>query len=201
MLRLFWLLVRALRALGTDLWGLPRKAAMALGAPGFGEPARPDRLWRTCLFVLPVALLAAMLVPKVTLVMSPSIDAWAVTANPGPIHKGDFVRFRLVHPIAGPRPVSVTKHALCMPGERLDRIEKPSLASGKDWDSYYFCDGELLGVSLPFAGNGMRLKHMEWSGIIPPGFVYVGSHHPRGFDSRYIGLVPITSLTRMERLL
>jgi type IV secretory pathway protease TraF len=31
--------------------------------------------------------------------------------------------------------------------------------------------------------------------------VYVGSTHPRGFDSRYFGLLPISSLTRMERLL
>lgn len=201
MLRLFWALVRALRSLWPRLRRLPRKAAVALGAEGLDEPARPDRLWQAMGFTLPIALGAALLLPQVTLVMSPSIDAWAVRVSPGPIHKGDYVRFTLQHPIAGPRPVSVTKHVLCVPGDRLDRIEKPSLSGAKEWDSYYFCNGALLGVSLPFAGNGMRLRHLEWSGTIPPGKVYVGSHHPRGFDSRYIGLLPISSLTRMERLL
>lgn len=42
---------------------------------------------------------------------------------------------------------------------------------------------------------------MKWSGIVPAGMIYVGSHHERGFDSRYIGLLPISRLTRMERIL
>jgi type IV secretory pathway protease TraF len=37
--------------------------------------------------------------------------------------------------------------------------------------------------------------------VIPRGMVYVGSHHPSGFDSRYYGPVPISRLRRMEKLL
>ena len=201
MLRLALALASALLGLWPRLRRLPGKASVALGAPGLGEPARPARLWTALAIILPMALLAAILLPKVSLVMTPSIDAFAVRQAPGPIAKGDYVMFTLRHPIAGPKPVKVTKHALCMPGDRLTRIEKPSIAAPKAWDSYYFCNGALLGVSLPYGIHGLKLDHMEWSGVIPAGMAYIGSHHPRGFDSRYFGLVPIATLTRMERLL
>jgi len=201
MLRLFWALANALLGLWPRLRDLPRKASVALGAPSPDLPARPERLCLALAIVLPIALLAALLVPQVTLVMSPSIEAWAVRKAPGPIARGDYVMFMLNHPIAGPNPVPVTKHALCMPGDRLAMIETPSIMVPRAFDGRYFCNGELLGVSLPLAHNGMKLEHMRWSGIVPPGMVYVGSHHPRGFDSRYFGLLPIRSLTRMERLL
>jgi len=174
---------------------------MALGAPGPDQPARPDRLLRAMLVVLPIALIAALVAPRVTLVMTPSIEAFAVRKSPGPIARGDYVMFTLHHPIAGPKPVSVTKHALCMPGDRLTMFETPSPLVPHSRDGHYFCNDVLLGVSLPHAHNGMKLDHMRWSGIIPAGMVYVGSTHPRGFDSRYFGLLPISSLTRMERLL
>jgi len=201
MLRLFWALARASVALWPGLRRLPREAAMALGAPGPDQPARPDRLLRAMLVVLPIALIAALIVPQVTLVMTPSIEAFAVRKSPGPIARGDYVMFTLHHPIAGPKPVSVTKHALCIPGDRLTMFETPSPLIPHSRDGHYFCNDVLLGVSLPRAHNGMKLDHMRWSGIIPAGMVYVGSTHPHGFDSRYFGLLPISSLTRMERLL
>nr|WP_150291061.1 S26 family signal peptidase [Sphingobium estronivorans] len=201
MLRLFWALARAIAGLWPRLRRLPRKAAIALGAPGPDQPARPERLARAMLVVLPIAAIAAFIVPQVALVMSPSIDAFAVRKSPGPIARGDYVMFTLHHPIAGPDPVSVTKHALCMAGDRLTMFETPSPLLPRSRDGHYYCNGILLGVSLPQAHNGMKLDHMRWSGIIPPGMVYVGSTHPRGFDSRYFGLLPIARLTRMERIL
>jgi type IV secretory pathway protease TraF len=201
MLRLFWALASALPALGRWLRGFPREAAVALGAAASGTAARPARLWLAFAMILPVALVAASLLPQVSLVMSPSINAWAVRPAPGSIAKGDYVMFTLRHPIAGPAPVSVTKLVLCGPGDRLTHVETPSITSAGTRDGRYFCNGALLGVSLPYAGHGLKLDHMQWSGVIPAGQAYVGSHHPRGFDSRYFGLVPIASLTRMERVL
>lgn len=201
MLRLCWALARLAAGLIRWLAGLPRRAATALGAPVDGKQARPGQFWRAMAVALPAALLAAWAVPRVNLVMSPSIDAWAVRAWPGPIRKGDLVRFTLSHRLAGPRPVSVTKYALCMPGERLTMTETPSAASAGSMDASYFCNGHLLGATLPFGADGQPLAHMRWSGTIPPGMAYVGSDHPRGFDSRYFGLVPISGLTRMARLL
>ncbi|EQB16772.1 MULTISPECIES: S26 family signal peptidase [Sphingobium] len=201
MLRLFWLLARWIAGLWPRLRRLPRDAAVALGAPGPDQPARPERLWRAMLVVLPLALFAALVMPQVPLVMTPSIEAFAVRKSPGPIVRGDYVMFTLHHPIAGPKPVSVTKHALCLPGDRLSMFETPSPLVPGSRDGHYFCNGQLLGVSLPQAHNGLQLDHLKWSGVIPAGMAYVGSTHAHGFDSRYFGLLPIASLVRMERIL
>lgn len=198
MLSLAW---KAARRLAIALKGLPRCAAVALGAPGLGLPARPGRLWKACAIVIPAGLLACWAMSQVTWVMSPSIDAWAVRAAPGPIAKGDLVMFTLVHPLAGPKPVQVTKIALCLPSDRIDWIEKPSMTPG-EWDGWYYCNETLLGISKPHGHNGQKLEHWRpMVGTIPPGMIYVGSSHPSGFDSRYYGPVPIRQLTRMEKLL
>ncbi|MCW2338205.1 type IV secretory pathway protease TraF [Sphingobium sp. B2D3A] len=201
MLRLFWLLANALRAILRALTRLPRELGAALGAPDPDTPARPRRLWIAIGFAMPTALFAAWFVPQITLVMSPSIEAWAVRKAPGPIVRGDYVMYTLTHPIAGPKPVNVTKHALCMPGDRLTWWEVPSLSRPRVRDTRFFCNGDLLGTALPFTRDGRRLAHANWSGVIPAGLVYIGSHHPQGFDSRYFGLVEISRLSRMQRLL
>ena len=199
MLSLAW---KAGKHLAIGLKGLPRRAAVALGSPGLGEPARPDRLWKATAIVVPLGLLTCWAMQQAILVMSPSIDAWAVRAAPGPIQKGDFVLFMLSHPLAGPEPVKVTKRALCMPGERISLIEKPSTMEPHAMDGWYYCDGVLLGVTKPYGRNGQRLDYWRPDhGLIPPGLIYVGSLHPSGFDSRYYGPVPIARLTRMEKLL
>ena len=191
--------------LANEVWPelklLPLRAAVALGASGLGQPPRPNQLLKAYCIVLPVGLLTWWAIPQVTWVMSPSINAWAVRADPGPIRRGDLVSFQLSHPLAGPKPVAVTKYALCMPGDRLDVIEKPSLVGG-EWDGWYYCNDRLIGVSKPIGRNGEHLSHFQpRDRIIPPGYVYVGSAHPSGFDSRYYGPVAISRLTRMERVL
>jgi hypothetical protein len=65
--------------------------------------------------VLPIGLFTWWAIPQVTLVASPSIDAWAVRAAPGPILRGNLVSFSLSHPLAGPKPVDVTKYASACP--------------------------------------------------------------------------------------
>lgn len=186
------------------LMGLPRAAATALGAPAPGSAAPTDnrRLVRGLLLTIPSALLGNWAVGQLVWVRSPSIDAWAVRPAPGPPGRGDYVMFMLSHPLAGPVPVSVTKKILCLPGEMLIEMKRPALLQGVRGDSAYYCGDHLLGVSKAFSATGRRLDHLEW-GVrpIPPGYVYVGSDHPSGFDSRYYGPVAITRLTRMARIL
>ncbi len=198
MLRLAW---NAARAAWPEIKLLPLRAAVALGSSGLGQPARPAQLWKAYGIVLPIGLATWWAIPQITWVMSPSIDAIAVRADPGPIRRGDYVMFVLSHPLAGPKPVNVTKQALCMPGERIALIEKPSMTPGS-WDGWYFCDGRLLGVSKPVGRGGMKLEHWQPKlGTIPEGTIYVGSHHPDGFDSRYYGPVAVEKLRRMEKVL
>ncbi|WP_232494512.1 S26 family signal peptidase [Novosphingobium kaempferiae] len=201
MLRLYLVFARTLLAAWIALGQLPRQAASALGAADGDQPARPARFTLVLLVVLPSALFAALVMPRIHLVMTPSIDAYAVRVSPGPIRRGDYVMFTLRHPVAGPNAVQVTKHALCLPGDRLTLSERPSAHAPSATGVHYYCNGRLLGVSLPEARGGLKLEHMNWSGVIPPGLAYVGSPHPRGFDSRYLGLLPIARLTRMERIL
>ncbi|MDO7841740.1 S26 family signal peptidase [Sphingomonas immobilis] len=192
---------RLARAAARRVRRLPREAADALGGRHLGEGARSDRLYLAILIVTPITVICWWLLGQVTIVMSPSIEAMVVRPDPGPIAKGDYVMFTLSHALAGAEPVSVTKHALCMPGERLNMIEKPSSVSRSEWDGWYFCNGVLLNVSKPFARDGMHLPHLLWAGPIPSGLVFVGSPSPNGFDSRYFGLVPLAALTRARRLL
>ncbi|KKW90154.1 S26 family signal peptidase [Sphingobium chungbukense] len=198
MLRLAW---NAAKSIWPEVKLVPLRAAVALGAAGLGEPVRPRQILRAYAIILPVGLLVWWLLSQLILVMSPSIDAWVVRRAPGPIARGDLISFRLVHPLAGPKPVGVTKYALCLPGDRIAMVEKPSPMSGKR-DGWYYCNGRLLGVSKPVGHKGQTLTHWRPAyGRIPRGFAYVGSGYASSFDSRYYGPVELVRLTRMERVL
>lgn len=181
---------------------LPAQAARALGGAVGNLPADNRRLALSLAVILPVTTLTWLGLPGITLVMSPSIDAWAVRRAPGPIGKGDLVEFTLSHPVAGPKPVSVTKRALCLPGERLREIERLSVDGREGTRSWYYCGRTFLGASRPFGHDGRPLPHLHWGDRpIPSGYIYVGSDHAGGFDSRYFGPVRLERVTRMERIL
>lgn len=193
---------RGAETAGAYVARLSAEAAAALGGAVGEQPARPERLRHTCAIILPIALLVWMILHSVTLVMSPSIDAWMIRQADGPIAKGDLVSFDLVHPLAGPAPVSLTKRVLCVAGERLRQLNLPPSGYRKERRRAFLCGGRLLGITRPFGRNGQRLPLFQWGDrAIPVGFVYVGSDHPDGFDSRYYGPVRVERLTRMERVL
>ncbi len=198
--------LRTARHLWPHLAKLPRAAAAALGAPEPGGEPQPARLWWAMALILPIAATAAWLLPKITLVMSPSVDAWILRSAPGPIALGDLVSFDLAASPASrqaiPQFVRVTKYVLCLPGERIDWIMKPAPARPGAWESWFYCEDRFLGISKPFGHDAKRLQAWRPSSlIIPAGMVYVGSTHPDGFDSRYYGPVATTRLARMEKLL
>src|SRR3546814_14475309 len=113
MLSLAW---KAGKHLAIGLKGLPRRAAVALGSPGLGEPARPDRLWKATALLVPLAPLTWWAIPPDTPVTSPSIADLAVPAAPGPIAQGDLVLFMLSTPLAGSPPGKGTNRAISLPG-------------------------------------------------------------------------------------
>jgi type IV secretory pathway protease TraF len=195
------LALKAARSLWPNVKELPLRAAVALGSAGMGEARRPGELAKAMAIILPIALLCWWAIPQFTWVMSPSIDAWAVRAAPGPVQRGDLVSFALFHPLAGPRPVGVTKYALCLPGDRIAMVERSSSIPGIK-NGWYYCNGRLLGISKGLSFKGAKLDHWKpTQSTIPTGYVYVGSKHPSGFDSRYYGLIEIARVTRVERVL
>lgn len=199
MLRLFWLAAKSIKR---AVFRLPHDLALAIGPGQAADRSQQARLLIAGSICLPIALLVALLLPKMVLVMSPSVDAWVLRAAPGVISRRDLVSFTLHHPIAGPSPVSVTKRVLCLPGEMLRSVERPSRTPGAMFDGWYYCGARFLAISRPVTHDGRSLAHLQWGErAIPAGFLYLGSDHPDGFDSRYFGLVPIDQLTRMEKIL
>ena len=75
MFRLAW---NAARGIAPRLRALPKEAALALGAARSDEPGRPLQLAKACAIILPIAAVTAWGLPQLTLIMSPSIDAWVV---------------------------------------------------------------------------------------------------------------------------
>lgn len=184
------------------LAALPREAAIALGGTVADQPPIPRRLWIANAVILPLAWMVWFALHHYVLVMSASVNAWVVQPAPGLIAKGDLVSFDLVHPLAGPVPVRVTKRVMCVGGEKLRQIALPMDARHRNARSAYLCDGRLVGVSRAFGRNGQALAPYPWGDHpIPPGQAYLGSDHDDGFDSRYYGLIAIERLTRMERVL
>lgn len=195
-------ILKAAKRLIPAVIGLPRKAASALGDGGANAEPHRARLWQAMAVILPIAGSAAVVLPRLTLVMSPSISAVLLREVPGVIHRGDLVTFFLSHPLAGPAPVRVTKYALCLPGEHIDWLEKPAATVRGAWEAWYYCEDRLLGITRPRGHDGRPLAYWRPTyRVIPAGFVYVGSAHPSGFDSRYYGPIPIARLTRMEKVL
>ena len=199
MLRLAWTL--ASRAWG-PLARLPRQAADALTPIDPGKPFTDGRLWRAMLIVSTIALFVWWALPQLIWVRSPSIDARAVRLAPGKIVKNDLVMFTLRHSSAGPKAVSDTKYALCLPGDLLAAYTMRSDRYPRRQEAAYFCNGTLLGVSKPYGHDGQRLDFFLWkTGRIPAGKAYLGSSYKDGLDSRYFGLVSLSDLTRVERVL
>lgn len=199
MLRLTW-------NVGRFTWpkirDLPAHAAAALQSTDPDQPFVQSRLARAILIVGAIALFVWWALPQLIWVRSPSIEAWAVRKVGGVIERHDLVMFELRHPLAGPLPVNVTKYALCLPGDTLAAYTMHSESYPNRLEAAFFCNGSLIGVSKPYGHARQRLDYFRWkSGPVPKGKAYIGSSYKDGFDSRYFGLVPISALTRMERVL
>ncbi|SEJ92335.1 Type IV secretory pathway, protease TraF [Sphingobium sp. AP50] len=199
MLRLAW---NTGKFVWSKLRDLSRAAADALQTPDKSQLFLQRRLAKALIIVSAVALFVWWTLPQFVWVRSPSIDAWAVRKVGGFIGRNDLVMFELRHPLAGPVPVNVTKYALCLPGDYLGSYTMHADRYPTRLEAAFFCNGRLIGVSKAYGKKGQRLDFFKWKdGPIPKGQAYIGSSYKDGFDSRYFGLVPISGLIRMERVL
>lgn len=83
--------------------------------------------------------------------------------------------------------VPLLKRVVATAGARVDRDR----VSGT-----LIVDGLPVPCSAPVlsASYGTELPHLELPTVVPVGSVWLMSMHPRGFDSRYFGAVPVSAL-------
>ncbi|MEL6277289.1 MAG: S26 family signal peptidase [Pseudomonadota bacterium] len=137
----------------------------------------------------------ALLVPvmgKIVLNGTASIDAFVFWKTPGrAIAKNDYVLAPARHPLIPRQYEHLTKHALCLPGEWLT-------FSG----TAFSCNGVHLHTVKIETKKGVPLERFEWeAGVVPEGKAFIGSRHPDGFDSRYLGFFDLDELVRLEALI
>jgi type IV secretory pathway protease TraF len=125
---------------------------------------------------------------QVVLTMTPSVDVRVLLKTPKvPPIVGDFVLLEAHHEYLPGYTNFLTKRYLCAEGQVLEAT-----------DTNVYCDGLWLHRRKPETGTGKPLDPFIWSGPVPEGAVYVGSKHPDGFDSRYLGFFGYTDLLRLE---
>jgi len=75
------------------------------------------------------------------------------------------------------------KYAKCVAGDRLE-------VKGLN----FYCNGKLIAVAKKTDSKGIPVTHFEYNGTIPDGYFFAYAPHPRSYDSRYWGLVPIKNV-------
>lgn len=154
------------------------------------------REWKRTLLFFAVLLTVAATVKhyfhEFVFNLTPSIDGKIYRMKPDkPIDRYRVVVFPHKNPAFPEGVEHMTKQVMCLPGDTLRRNH---LA--------FFCNGTLIAQAKTQTKTGFPLEVFDWTeGKIPAGFFFAGSPHPDGFDSRYIGLVPLSGATVVERVL
>lgn len=128
---------------------------------------------------------------QVVLTMTRSVDVRVLVKTPQiPPILGDYVLLEAHHEYLPSRTNLLTKRFLCSEGQVLEATA-----------TNVFCNGVWLHRRKPETGTGEPLDAFIWSGPVPEGQVYVGSKHPDGFDSRYLGFFPYSELLRLSAVI
>lgn len=138
--------------------------------------------------VLAVVLVANSLMGHLLYSMTPSLRYrlfFKTTVEPAELNgvkRGDYVTFNVKHPAKANVYIGEIKRVGCAAGDTL--YVTPS------WD--YMCGGTLLGRAKPFDMHGNPTNRFRYDGKIPPGMLFLIGDHKDSYDSRYLGLVPVT---------
>ncbi|CDT76347.1 S26 family signal peptidase [Vibrio crassostreae] len=110
------------------------------------------------------------------------------------LKKNDTVRFVISNPyIFDGKPTSLIKKIKCMPSDVL-KIDN---------EGWVTCNDYFLGMAGDRVneGTGEVIKMFQYNGVIPEDKAFVMGEHPTSFDSRYYGLVVLSELTKVEKLI
>jgi conjugative transfer signal peptidase TraF len=168
-------------------------------------PCRGSRLIRRLLTTVWIVGCAAMLIiiagnagRNCVWNLTPSVPRGVYLVRRGtPPARGALVTFRPSGGAAAmidarhylPPGVSLLKHVLALPGDRVC-IDRRS----------YLVNGRPVGNLAPADTFGRHLDPFLYCGLVSNGLVFVGTSAPLSFDSRYFGPVPLSSLTVVEAL-
>ena len=161
--------------------------------PTPGPRARPGGRPRRRTRVLAGLILAAVLSTRwVRLNISPSVPVglYRLTAVQAPLARGTLV----VLPV--PARVQAWHTAwlpLLKPVGAVEDDLVCSVATGLGFDELWMA-GEDYGPAL-HEFHGQTLPHLQGCVLIQPGEVFLASHAPHSFDSRYFSTVKVTALT------
>lgn len=100
--------------------------------------------------------------------------------------RGDYATFMLDHPLAGDKPVRLTKRLVCWAGDEL-------AVRGQD----YYCNDWHISRAKRTGLNGQPLPQFVYQGRILPGKAFAAGNHIDSFDSRYWGFVDISQTERL----
>lgn len=110
------------------------------------------------------------------------------------LKKNDIVRFSISNPyIFDGAPTSLIKQIKCMPSDEL-KI---------DSEGWVTCNDYFLGMSADRVNEetGEVINMFQYNGIIPENKAFVMGEHPTSFDSRYYGLISLSELTKVKKLI
>lgn len=133
------------------------------------------------LILLPFLLLGAFLPGRMSVTTSPSLKhrIFFLGGRP-PEHRimaGDYLLFAY-------KKEHMIKIAGCLPGDRL------SNTLGE-----FFCNDELLGKALATDSHGNALPQFQFNGVVPSGRLFMIGHHPRSYDSKYMGFIDVSQIS------
>ena len=141
---------------------------------------------QTILFITLFCLPILYVLQHLNVTVTPSNDHRVFWIDPTPAHVNDYALFPLTHPLLGTETQHISKKLVCGPGQTL-------LVTGHD----YFCDQQLIGTAKTTTSDGKPLEPFVFNGVIPEGLAFAWGSHPDSFDSRYWGLVTLTSTSRL----
>lgn len=154
------------------------------------------RDWKSTLLFFAVLLLLVSVTKRYSrefvFNLTPSIEGKLYRMTPDRrVERDEVVVFPFNH-LALPNGIKhMTKKVMCLPGDILHRVQLD-----------FFCNGKLIAQAKTHTSTGAPLEAFKWTDKeVPAGFFFAGSPHPDGFDSRYVGLIPLKSATVLERVL
>jgi len=144
---------------------------------------------RLALF-LALSMVTFMIVGKLTIVATDSINANVLWVTDDTPKKGDYVNYTLDPNVVDNKNITVTKKVVCVEGDRL--VNK---------GPRFYCNGQAIGTAKAKGRKKQVLKQFVWDGEIPKGMFFLSGEHKDSFDSKYWGFALVGKTTKVIKIL